>query len=186
MMVHALWLPVLLSAVAVFVLSSLIHMFTKWHAGDYRRVPDEDGVMRALRPFGIPPGEYMVPRAGSTAAMRSPEFQAKIAEGPVLVMSVWPNGMMAMGKAMTLWFIYAVVVSAAVACLAGVTVPRGAGSHHVFHVTAFTAFLTYAGALWPASIWFHKPWGTTVRATIDGLLYAIATGLIFMWLWPAV
>lgn len=185
MIARALWLPVLLSAVAVFVLSSLIHMFTKWHAKDYVRVPDEDGVLQALRPFRIPPGEYMLPDSVGGREMRSPEFQRKLAEGPVLMMSVWPNGMMKMGRAMAAWFVYVLVVSAAVACLACLTVPRGADYHRVFHVTAFTAFLTYVGALWPASIWFHKPWGTTLRAAVDGLLYAIVTGLIFVWLWPA-
>ena len=40
--VTALWLPILVSAVLVFVASSVIHMATPWHAGDYRSVPDAD------------------------------------------------------------------------------------------------------------------------------------------------
>ena len=35
----ALWLPILLSAVIVFVVSSLIHMVLPWHENDYVRVP---------------------------------------------------------------------------------------------------------------------------------------------------
>ena len=31
----ALWLPILLSAVIVFVASSLIHMVSGWHKSDY-------------------------------------------------------------------------------------------------------------------------------------------------------
>jgi hypothetical protein len=30
--ITALWLPILLSSVFVFILSSIIHMFTKWHS----------------------------------------------------------------------------------------------------------------------------------------------------------
>ena len=52
----ALWLPILLSAVLVFVVSSAIHMVSPWHKSDYPRVPDEDKLRDALRPLAIPPG----------------------------------------------------------------------------------------------------------------------------------
>ena len=52
----ALWLPILLSAVIVFIASSIIHMGPFWHRGDYPKLPNEDGVLNALRPFAIPPG----------------------------------------------------------------------------------------------------------------------------------
>ena len=58
----ALWLPILLSSVIVFVVSSVIHMALPWHKSDYPPIPNEDKVMDALRPFAIPPGDYMVPR----------------------------------------------------------------------------------------------------------------------------
>ena len=45
--VTALWLPILLSAVIVFVASSIIHMVLPFHRKDYRPVPSEDGVMDA-------------------------------------------------------------------------------------------------------------------------------------------
>ena len=61
----ALWLPILLSAVVVFIVSSIIHMATPWHKGDYLKIPDEDKAMDALRPLAIPPGDYMVPRPSS-------------------------------------------------------------------------------------------------------------------------
>ncbi len=48
----ALWLPILLSAVIVFVASSVIHMATPWHKSDYPKLPNEDRVMDALRANG--------------------------------------------------------------------------------------------------------------------------------------
>ena len=54
---HSLWLPILLSSVIVFVVSSIIHMALPWHNSDYPKVPNEDKVMDALRPFAIPPGD---------------------------------------------------------------------------------------------------------------------------------
>ncbi len=88
----ALWLPILLSAVIVFVVSSIIHIATPWHKGDYRKMADEDKAMDALRPLALPPGDYMVPRPPSAQEMRSPDFVEKMNKGPVLVLTVMPSG----------------------------------------------------------------------------------------------
>src|SRR3989441_2837498 len=61
----ALWLPILLSSVIVFVVSSAIHMASPWHKSDYPKVPNEDRVRDALRALAIPPGDYMIPRPSS-------------------------------------------------------------------------------------------------------------------------
>src|SRR5512137_1274254 len=88
----ALWLPILLSSIIVFVVSSIVHMVLPWHKGDYPRIPNEDKVMDALRPLAIPPGDYMVPRAGSMKDMKSPEFMDKLKKGPVMVVTMLPGG----------------------------------------------------------------------------------------------
>jgi hypothetical protein len=43
----ALWLPILLSAAAGFVASSLIHMASPWHKSDYPKMANEERVMDA-------------------------------------------------------------------------------------------------------------------------------------------
>jgi Flp pilus assembly protein TadB len=49
-----LWLPILLSAVLVFVASSVIHMLLhQWHSKDFKRFAAEDAVMDALHPFNL-------------------------------------------------------------------------------------------------------------------------------------
>src|SRR5262249_36946718 len=60
---HALWLPILVAAVIVFVLSAIVHMMLPYHKSDFSKLPSEDAAMDALRPFNIPPGDYMVPCA---------------------------------------------------------------------------------------------------------------------------
>ena len=50
---NALWLPILLSSVFVFLISSVIHMASPRHKSDYPRALSEDKVMEALRPGGI-------------------------------------------------------------------------------------------------------------------------------------
>src|SRR6266568_880162 len=106
----ALWLPIVLSAVLVFVVSSLIHMVTPWHKSDYPRLPNEDRVMDALRPLAIPPGDYMMPRPASRQEMRTPQFVEKFKRGPVVMLTVFPGGSMSMGKNLVMWFLYSVVV----------------------------------------------------------------------------
>jgi hypothetical protein len=180
----ALWLPILLSSVIVFVVSSIIHMALPWHKSDYPRVPNEDNVMDALRPFAIPPGDYMIPRPSSGKEMRAPEFLEKIKKGPVIIMTVMPNGMMSMWKNLVLWFLYSVVVGIFVAYVTVHALPPGAGYRQVFRFAGVTAFLGYAAALWQMSIWYHRAWSNTIKATVDGFIYALLTAGTFGWLWP--
>ena len=180
----ALWFPILLAAVIVFFVSSLIHTVLPWHKGDYMRVPSEDKVMDALRPFAIPPGDYMLPRPASSADMRSPEFADKLKQGPVMVLTVMPNGMMSMVRNLTMWFIYLVVVRFLAAYVAGRALPAGTPYLSVFRFVGTTAFIGYSAALWQMSIWYRRAWTTTIKATIDGLIYALLTAGTFGWLWP--
>ncbi len=181
----ALWLPILLSAVLVFVASSIIHMMLPWHRADYPKVPNQDQVMDALRPLNIPPGDYMVPRADDPKEMRTPEFMAKLERGPVVVMTVLPTGKFTMGKNLFQWFIYSVVVSLFAAYIASRALAPGAEYQEAFRFAGATAFIGYALALWQMSIWYKRSWGTTIRATVDGLIYGLLTGGVFGWLWPS-
>jgi hypothetical protein len=179
-----LWMPIVVSAVAVFLLSSIIHMALRYHSNDYSTLAQEDAVMAALRPFKIPPGEYAVPAAGTMAAMKTPEFQAKQKEGPVLFMTVCPNGPYQMGTNLALWFVYSLVVGAFAALIAGGALPAGAHRHAIVHFTGLVAFAGYSLALLQGSIWWRRRWSTTLKSMFDGLLYAAATAAIFVWLWP--
>lgn len=181
----SLWLPILLSAVIVFVVSSIIHMASPWHKSDYPRIPNEDKVRDALRPFAIPPGDYMVPRPSSSQELRSPEFLERVKQGPVMVVTFLPNAMMPMGRNLTLWFLYAVAIGAFAGYVAGHALPPGATHALVFWFVAVTAFLGYTAALWQMSIWYRRAWSTTFKATVDGVIYALVTAGTFVWLWPA-
>jgi hypothetical protein len=180
----SLLLPIVVSSVFVFILSSIIHVATPWHKGEYPKVPNEDRLMEALRPLGIPPGDYMVPRPSSMKEMKSPEFLDKMKRGPVLVLTVLPNGPMTMGRNMVLWFLYSVVIGIFAAYVAGRALPAGARYLAVFRFSGVTAFLGYSLALWQMAIWYRRAWGTTIRATVDGLVYALVTAGTFGWLWP--
>lgn len=180
----ALVLPILLSAVLVFVASSIIHMMLGWHKHDYPRVPDEERIRNAIRPLGIPPGDYMIPRPGNRQEMQSQEFAEKLKQGPNLILTMLPLGPFTMGRQLGLWFGYCLVVSIFAAYNAGRALPPGAEYLQVFRFASVMAFAGYALALWQMTIWYRRSLGTTVRATIDGLIYALLTGGVFGWLWP--
>lgn len=180
----SLWLPILLSSVLVFVVSSVIHMLTPWHKGDYPRLEQEDRVQEALRPLALPPGDYMVPRAASRADMSSPAFAEKMKKGPVMVLTVMPSGPVSMGGSLAGWFVYLVVVGLFAAYIAGRALAPGAHYLQVFRFAGATAFVGYSLALWQMSIWYKRGWLLTVKSTVDGLLYALLTAGVFGWLWP--
>ena len=180
----ALWLPILLSSVIVFVASSVIHMALPWHKSDYPQMPNEDKVLEALRPFNIPPGDYMIPRAPDMAAMRSPEFIDKLKKGPVLVATVFPNGPGSMGRNLALWFVFSVAVGTFAAYVAGRALPVGANYLSVFRFIGVMAFVGYSMAQMHESIWWGRRWSWTIRNMLDGLLYGLLTGGTFGWLWP--
>jgi hypothetical protein len=140
--------------------------------------------MDALRPLAIPPGDYMVPRCDSRKEMKSPEFLEKMSKGPVMVVTVMPNGPMAIGKSLVMWFIYSLVVGCVAAYVAAQALPPGTAYPAVFRLVAATAFAGYALAIWQMSIWYRRAWSTTIKATIDGMLYALLTAGTFGWLWP--
>ncbi len=180
----SLWLPIVLAAVFVFFASFLFHMLLPLHRNDYKQLPTEDAVMDALRPFDIPPGDYLVPCARSPEVMRTSEFQAKRKRGPVILMTVMQPGPVTMGKNLLQWFLYCVFIGVLVAYVTGRAVPAGTSYLQVFRFAGVTAFIAYSIAMWQDSIWYQRSWGTTMRNTLDGLIYGLLTAGTFGWLWP--
>jgi hypothetical protein len=182
--VTSLWLPIVLSAVIVFIASSLIHMVLGYHKNDLLAVPKEDDVMAALRPFNLPPGDYAMPKPASMKDMGSPAFLEKMKKGPVVLMNVGVPGPPNMGVLLAKWFLYLVVVSFFSAYVASRAVTSTADYLSVFRFAGATAFMGYAMALPQFSIWMRRSWGTTLLSMFDGLIYACLTAGTFGWLWP--
>lgn len=179
-----LWLPILLSAVFVFVLSSIIHMMLGYHQSDFKKLSDESGVMDALRKFNLLPGDYLFPFCSSSKEMKSPEFAEKMKKGPVALMTVMPPGSMRMGGTLAMWFIYCLVVSIFAGYIGIHAAPPGTHYLTVFRFVGCAAFMGYALALAQNSIWFHRNWAATLKSMFDGLIYGLVTAGTFGWLWP--
>jgi hypothetical protein len=180
----SLWLPILLSAILVFVASSIIHMVLPVHRKDLRRFDQEDAVMEALRRFSLAPGDYALPHAGSPAGMKEPAFLDKMNKGPVAFVTVAAPGPPAMGSALLLWFLYSILVSVIAGYVASRALGVGALYLQVFRFAGTTAFCSYSPALLQNSIWWKRNWGMTLKTMADGLVYALLTAGTFGWLWP--
>jgi hypothetical protein len=180
----SLWLPILLSAALVFLASSVIHMSPLWHKTDFPKLPNEAQALEALRPLNLPPGDYFLPRASGMQEMKSPEFLEKMKKGPVALLTVMPSGPISMGRNLVQWFVFLVVVGIFVAYIASRTLAFGTPYPRVFQIVGATAFIAYVLALCELSIWYRRAWSLTLKAALDGLIYAMLTAGTFGWLWP--
>jgi hypothetical protein len=180
----SLVVPILLSAVIVFVASSIFHMVLTYHRGDLRRIPKEDEFLEALRRFNIPPGDYAAPHAGSPAAMKEAAFIDRMTKGPIVLVTIAPGGPPSMGAQLFQWFLYSVLVSVFAAYVAGRALGPGAGYLDVFRFAGSVAFIGYSLAVLQHSIWYRRSWVTTLKVVLDGLVYGLLTAGTFGWLWP--
>lgn len=182
-----LWLPILLSAVAVFIASSVIWMATPLHKKDYSNPPDQDGILDVLRRTPFQPGLYFLPWAADCrSGMKDPEFQAKLKAGPWAQLII-PPGAPSFGRSLVQWFINSLVVSALIAYVAAVALPMGAAAPEymrVFRLVGSAAFLAHAGMAAHDTMWKGLGWRFTLTKLFDGLVYALLTAGVFAWLWP--
>ncbi|MBX3394363.1 MAG: hypothetical protein KF841_03245 [Phycisphaerae bacterium] len=179
----SLWLPILISAAAVWIVAAIVWMALPHHKKDFIALPDEDAFMDDLRKRGIPPGNYVFPDFRGRDAMKSPNVCKALEEGPVGHLSIWrpPLGM---GGKMFGTFVVYLVVSTLIAYLASVTLPKPADFARVFHVVGTAGILAYSFSHIPNAIWFGAYRRTIVASIIDGIVFGCITGAIFAWRWP--
>jgi hypothetical protein len=180
----SLWLPILLSAVFVFVASSVIHMVLGYHAGDVQAVPREDDLMTAMRGMNLAPGDYAMPKPNSMKELGTPEFKAKMEKGPAVVFTVRGPGANFMGTTLGVWFGYCIVVAFVAAYITGIAYGKGATYPQIFRMAASAGFACFAMALPQHSIWYGRRWKTTLVSMVDGLIFGCLIGGTFGWLWP--
>lgn len=179
-----LWLPILLAAVFVFIVSSVIHMALPIHKGDHKKLKNEDAVLEAMRANAVEPGAYMFPCAGSMKEMGAPEMIEKLKRGPVGWLTVVAPGGFSIGKSLVWWFVFCLIVGVLVAYVGWHALGAGANYRAVFRVTGTAAILGYAVGHFHDSIWKGARWGTTGKFILDGIIYGLVTAGTFGWLWP--
>lgn len=178
-----LWLPIILSAVAVWFWSFLSWAVLPLHKGDWKPLPDENAFAAATRPLRIAPGVYGFPFCAEGKQRNDPAFQEKWKSGPVGLLYLWnPNP--SMGANMAASFALYLLVSVLIAYAGYIALP------HASHLKAFQllgtiGLLAYAFAFMPNMIWFQASKRAMVTAIFDGVIQGLGTGAIFALLWPA-
>ena len=181
----SLWLQVIVSAIVVFVASSIVHMALKYHKADHKRLPSEDAVRDALAKANLGPGVYFTPYCAEMKEMNDPAIKQKFEKGPVAMLTVYPKGSPMLPKHLALWFGFCVLTSFVAAYIARHTLHPGDDGMLVMRITGTVAFAGYALSSFVDSIWKGQPWANTARNVADGVLYAVLTGLVFRLMWPA-
>ena len=179
----ALWLPIVLAAVIVFVASSIMHMVLPYHRGDYKRLNNEENVRAALRESGVTPGLYMFPFADHKQ-MKEPATQEKFKQGPVGTMTIRPSGAINLGPFLAQWFVFCLVIGFFTAYVCAHTLAAGTDYLQVFRVAGTVAFMSYGLGNLANGIWKGEPWSMVIKEVIDGLIYGLLTAGTFGWLWP--
>ncbi|CAG1007886.1 hypothetical protein PHYC_03491 [Phycisphaerales bacterium] len=180
----ALWLPIVVSAVIVFVASAITWMASPLHKHDYKDPGDkEETILGMLRAGGFAPGVYFVPWCKG-AKDKNAETAAKMKQGPWAMLTVMgepPN----FGRSLAMWFVNLLLISLFVAYVAhNAGLPNGANYLTIFRVAGAAAFLGYAGYAIPLSTWHALPWSQLPGRLIDGAIYSVLTAGTFGWLWP--
>ena len=182
--IGSLWIAIVVSAVIVFIASSLMWMVLPHHRGDYKQLPGENEIRAVVRKQNPPPGLYVIPYAKDQKERQQPEMVKKMEEGPVGMLTLMKPGKPSMGKNLAQYFVYNLFVSFFVAYIAGRTLPEGSNYLAVFRVAGSIAVLAYACAIIPSGIWWGRPWRNVTTEVFDGVVYGLLTAGSFGWLWP--
>jgi hypothetical protein len=179
---QALWLPIVLSAVAVMIGSSVIWMALKYENAEWKPIAAEDKMIEAVRALNLPaPGQYLFPHMFG----QSPDLVAKkMEEGPVGILLLRKPAKMNMGGMLFKSFIFYLVVSFFVAYVASHALDSGAEYLRVFQIAGVCAFMGYGFALVPEAIWFGRTWKSVVKGLFSALILGCLTAGTFGWLWP--
>lgn len=182
-----LWLPIVVSAVLVFLVSAVTHMMVPFRKTEWGHLPTQDAIQGALR--GASPGLYMFPVPAEASERGKAESMQRWSEGPTGWLTLVAPGPMNWGRNLGLSLAMNLFVSISVAYIATLTlgaVPLQLIPHErvVFRVVATIGFLAYAvGPIYEA-IWYWKPWRSLAMAAVDALAYGLVMGGAFSWLWP--
>ena len=177
-----LWLPILISAGCVWILSAIAWTALPHHRQDFINLPDEDGFIEFIRRSGIRRGNYVFPDFRGREAMKSEKICKLIEEGPVGHLSVWPAPVTMGGKLVATFFVY-LVVSTLIGYLTRVALPGAAPFAKVFQISATAGVLAYCFSFIPNGIWFGSYTRTIVASVVDGIVFGCITGAIFAWFW---
>ncbi len=180
--VASLWLPILVSAVLVFVLSAASHMLLPWRRHEWGRLADFEALQAALR--GVKPGLYVFPASPDPKQQMSREWMERWAKGPSGWLSLAAPGAIDMRRNLSLSFLVYVGVAFVDAYVVWHALGPGAHYRAVFRIVGTVAVMSFGLGTIFSSIWYHRPWRAYAADALDALVFGLVMAGVFGWLWP--
>jgi hypothetical protein len=179
----SLWLPIVLSAVIVFIASSIVWMALKYENAEWKPIPGEDQLREVLRKLNLAaPAQYTFPHmageGGVAGAMKRME------EGPNGILLLRPAQKFSMTPQLVQAFVFYLVVSFFAGYVASHALAWGADYLRVFQIVGPVGFMAYGFALVPEAVWFGRTWKSVCKSLFSALIYGCLTAGTFGWLWP--
>lgn len=178
-----LWLPIIVSGVIVFFVSALFWMLSPHHQMEWKKLPNQDSVLGALRAGNVAPGTYMAPGVNSPDERKDPAWRAEVEKGVSAIITVRAGGMNNMGAQMAQSLLSNVLISFFCAYVASHAIQPGAQYLEVFRIVGTLGFMSYSLASMSDSVWFGRPWNNFFKQCFDALVYGCLMGGVFGWLW---
>jgi hypothetical protein len=177
-----LWLPILVSAVLVFVASAASHMLVPYRQREWAQAPGQDTIQAALR--GARPGLYVFPVPEDPRQRMKPDALKRWSEGPSGWLSLVPPGPMSMGRNLGLSFLVNLVVSFMAAYVAFHALGTAAHYRAVFRLVGTVGVLAYGVGSVYEGIWYWRPGKSLAMNVVDALVAGLLMAGTFGWLWP--
>lgn len=179
-----LWLPILLSGAAVWIISALGWMVIGHHNKDMQTLPNEQAFIDSLKAMNVKPGVYGYPNFHDCKKMTKEERMAKMTQQPMGILRVWnPAGM---GLNMLYTFFIYLIIGVFVAYIGHATLKPGEPFTKVFQVLGHVGVMAYCFGTLAGDLWYQESRRAMLTKFIDGVVYGLATGAIFAALWPKV
>ncbi len=177
-----LWIPILLSAVVLFVLSAASHMALPWRRNEWGRITEFEALQASLK--GLRPGLYAFPAAPTPKEQMTKEWRERWAKGPSGWLTIAPGEPIRMGRNMAQSVVAYALVAALAAYVAWHALGTAAPGRAVFRLVGTLGFMSLGVGTVFESIWYHRPWRAYASDVIDALLAGLALAAVFAWLWP--
>jgi hypothetical protein len=179
-----LWMPIVLSAIVVFIASSIMWMALPHHKTDWIDIAGGDArLLSLIKELDLWGRQYVFP-AGLMGGRRDPALAEALKDEPTGFLIVRPHGGSSLGRSLVYYFIFNLIVSVFVGYLAYHTLPPGADYLSVFRVTGTATILAYGAGAIPEAVFFGRSWSMTFKQVLDGIVYGLLTAGVFGWLWP--
>ena len=180
--VAQLWLPILVSAVLVFVLSAASHMLLPWRRMEWGRVTEFEALQAAVR--GLAPGLHYFPASPDPKQQMSAEWLERWAKGPSGWLTLAPPGPIDMRRNLGLSLLVYLGVGLVDAYVTWHALGPAAHYLAVFRIAGTVAVMSYGLGTIFHSIWYHRPWRSYLADAFDALVFGLVTAGVFGWLWP--